>query len=115
MYDLLNNNTSLTISNANAMISLQPGEFKVYGSNQVTLGLSDFNLSDLITIYPNPLKNEFKINSNTNNVIIYDISGRIIKNFKGNFEKDEAFNISDLKSAIYLVRINANLGTLTKK
>jgi len=114
-YDLLNNNTSITVSNANAMISLQPGEFRVYGSNQVTLAVVDFNLSDLTTLYPNPIKDEFKINTTANKVIIYDISGRIIKQFKGNFGENQTFNISELNPAVYLVRINSNLGSLSKK
>ncbi len=114
-YDLLNNNTSINVSNVNAMISLQPGEFKVYGSSQVTLAVGDFNFEDNITVYPNPVKNVFRINTTANKVIIHDLSGRLVKSFKGNFKENQTFNISELNPAVYLVRISSDQGILTKK
>ncbi len=114
-YDLLNNNTTINVTNVDAMISLQPGEFKIYGSSQVTLAVGDVNLSDLVTIYPNPVKDAFKINSEATKVAVYDISGRLIKTFKGNFDKNKSYTISDLKPALYLIRITSGQGVLTKK
>jgi len=94
---------------------LQPGEFKVYGSSQVTLAVGDVNLEDIITVFPNPVRDAFKINTLATKVAIYDISGRLIKSFKGNFAENESYDISDLKSALYLVRITSDQGVLTKK
>jgi len=114
-YDLLNNNTTIEVTNETAMISLLPGEFKIYGSSQVALAVGDVNLEDIISVYPNPVSDEFKINSSANKVAIYDISGRLIKSFKGNFSENEPFNISELKPAMYLVRITSDQGSLSKK
>lgn len=114
-YDLLNNNATINVTNVNATISLQPGEFKVYGSSQVTLAVNQVTLDDLITIYPNPVSNTFKINTLVSKVAIYDISGRLIKTFKGNFAKNKLYDISELKSALYLIQITSNKGELTKK
>ncbi len=114
-YDLLNDNATINVINVNDMISLQPGEFKVYGSSQVTLAVVDFDLSDLITLYPNPVKDTFKIKTEATKVAIYDLSGRLIKTFKGNFTQNESYNISELNSALYLIRITSDQGVLTKK
>ncbi|MGB5363831.1 MAG: alpha-amylase family glycosyl hydrolase [Aureibaculum sp.] len=114
-YDLLNNNASITVSNVNNLIPLAPGSFKVYGSGQVTLGVEDHSLADLVSVYPNPVENEFKINATANKVDIFDLSGRLIKSFKGNFSENSSYDIKDLKPSIYLIRIKADHGILTKK
>ena len=114
-YDLLNNNASITVSNVNNLIPLAPGSFKVYGSGQVTLGVEDLSLADLVSVYPNPVENEFKINATANKVDIFDLSGRLIKSFKGNFSENSSYDIKDLKPSIYLIRIKADHGILTKK
>ncbi|MDH5413696.1 MAG: alpha-amylase family glycosyl hydrolase [Flavobacteriaceae bacterium] len=114
-YDLLNNNASITVSNVNNLIPLAPGSFKVYGSGQVTLAVEDLTLSDLVSVYPNPVKNEFKINATAHKVDIFDLSGRLIKSFKGNFTENSSYDIKDLNPSIYLIRIKVDHGTLTKK
>ncbi|MGB5463204.1 MAG: T9SS type A sorting domain-containing protein, partial [Aureibaculum sp.] len=97
------------------LIPLAPGSFKVYGSGQVTLGVEDHSLADLVSVYPNPVENEFKINATANKVDIFDLSGRLIKSFKGNFSENSSYDIKDLKPSIYLIRIKADHGILTKK
>lgn len=114
-YDLLNNNASITVSNVNNPIPLAPGSFKVYGSGQVTLAIEDLNMADLVSVYPNPVENEFMISSAANKVDVYDLSGRLIKSFNGNYFENSSYDIKDLKPAIYLIRIKSDHGTLTKK
>ncbi|MET2985845.1 alpha-amylase family glycosyl hydrolase [Aureibaculum conchae] len=114
-YDLLNDNTTLTVSSTSAPISLQPGEFRIYASSAVTLSVENISINDLVSIYPNPVTDEFKINHQTNTVNIYDISGRLVKSFKGNFESNNAFDISDLKPAFYLLKLQSEQGVATKK
>jgi len=114
-YDLLNNNAALAVNSTSAPISLQPGEFKIYGTNPVTLGIEDVSIDDLVSIYPNPVTNEFKVSHQTNQVYIYDISGRLVKLFKGNFVQNKTFNISDLNSGVYLLKLQSEFGFATKK
>ncbi len=114
-YDLMNNNTTINVTNANTTISLQPGEFKVYASGPVTLAIEDLNFADALSIYPNPVKDEFKINNPANKVDIYDLSGRLIKSFKGDFRENKSFDISNLNHAVYFIRITSERGTLIKK
>ena len=114
-YDFLSDNVVVNISNTNATISLQPGEFKIYTTSQVTLSINDENLNSIVSLIPNPVKNKFKINTATTQVLIYDLTGRLTKVFKGNFVENSTYDISELSAAIYIVRIDADLGTLTKK
>ena len=114
-YDLLNDNESITVVSVSAPISLQPGEFKVYGTSAVTLGVENLSINDLVSIYPNPITDTFNINTATNKVAIYDISGRMVKSFNGNFEQNKSFDISNLRPAIYLVKLQSELGFATKK
>jgi len=114
-FDLLNDNTSITVTNVNAMISLQPGEFKIYGNNQVVLAVEDIDIIDTFTLYPNPANNSFKISKSVNQIEIYDIIGRRVKSFNGDFNSQHSFDVSSLKPSIYLVKIKSDLGTSTKR
>ena len=114
-YDLLNNNTTITVNNVTETINLQPGEFKVYGSSQVTLAVDEVTDDASIALYPNPVKNTFKINTTASKVAVYDISGRLLKTFEGNFVEHTPFDVSNLKTAIYLVRITSNESVITQK
>lgn len=111
-YNLLDNNTTITVTDVNATITLQPGEFKIYGSNQATLSLDDqFNDSGKLTIYPNPTKNQFQINAQSNQVVIFDLLGKKVAEFKGEFETNESFSIQHLKNGIYIVKITGLQGS----
>ena len=113
-YDLLDNNTTINVTNTNSLMSLQPGSFKIYGSGEVTLDVND-EFTANFSIYPNPIEDSFKISIPTNKVDIYDLSGRIVKSFKGNYTKNESFNINELESSVYLIRITSDSGAITKK
>ena len=113
-YDLLNDNASITVTNTSATISLQPGEFKIYGNSQVILAVENIDI-DAFTIYPNPVKGTFKINKSAKKVDIYDMLGRKVKSFTGNFNIDKVYDISILKSSIYIVKISSDIGTSTQR
>lgn len=114
-YDLLNNNATINVTSTTAVISLQPGEFKIYASGPFTLGVDDIAQDDSISVFPNPVKDEFRINNAASKIDIYDLSGRLIKRYQGNFSENKAYDISDLVSAIYVIKISSETGTLTKK
>lgn len=115
-YDLLNENYSIIVSNQTALISLEPGEFKVYGSSQVVLSVEDIIvLQNSFQLYPNPAKEKFKINKTASKVEIFDFTGRIIKSFVGDFSPEKEYNISALKPSIYIVRIDSDFGSTVKR
>ncbi|WKK66222.1 alpha-amylase family glycosyl hydrolase [Lutimonas zeaxanthinifaciens] len=114
-YDLMDDNSEYNVSNVNQLISLQPGEFRIYGSSQVVLPVMEFDpLADL-TIYPNPTKNTFRINKNVQKVEIYDHTGRLVSNFKGDFYPDQEYDASFLEPSIYFLRISSEEGSSSRR
>jgi hypothetical protein len=70
-----------------------------------TLGVDQINTkSTQIKLYPNPVSSVFKINVEASELCIYDISGKMVKQFKGSFTKDSNFDISNLAKGIYFVK-----------
>ena len=70
-----------------------------------TLGIDQVNINSAqIKLYPNPVSSVFKINVEVAELNIYDISGKMAKQFKGSFKKDSNFDISSLAKGIYFVK-----------
>lgn len=105
-YDVFTNST-LNVSNPTANISLQPGEYRLYSKTQ-NLSINDVDKSNLIKLYPNPAQTSFKFNKSINNLEIYDLTGKLIKSFKGDFSMEKRFNISDLSQGIYIIKAKTN-------
>jgi len=77
-----------------------------------TLGLEDINdLSNQITLYPNPAQSEINFKSNTLNLFdnsnynIVDITGKVV--IKGVISNKKV-DVSKLNTGVYFVNINAN-------
>ncbi|WP_269224020.1 alpha-amylase family glycosyl hydrolase [Flavobacterium sp. IMCC34518] len=103
-YNLMDN-TPYTVTDVNATISLQPGEFRVYGNKATTLATTDFDVLNDIYIYPNPASNYFILNTTTTKVQIYAISGQLVKTFDKSQVKEYQYNVSNLESGMYFVKI----------
>ncbi|MBD0833415.1 alpha-amylase family glycosyl hydrolase [Aestuariibaculum sediminum] len=106
-YDLLDNSV---INAATTSIQLKPGEFKIYGNQMSTLSVSENENRQHILLYPNPANNTFKVNQAIEKVDIFDMTGKLVKQFDGDYEKGTTFNISDLSKNIYLVKISDGFG-----
>ncbi|MBW4362009.1 alpha-amylase family glycosyl hydrolase [Flavobacterium taihuense] len=103
-YNLMDN-TPYTVTNANATITLQPGEFRIYGNKATTLVTTDFEALKAIYIYPNPASTYFKLNTTTTKVQLYAITGQLVKTFNKSQAKDHQYSVSDLDNGMYLVKI----------
>ncbi|MGB5242073.1 MAG: alpha-amylase family glycosyl hydrolase [Lutimonas sp.] len=103
-YDLMTE-TSINVSNVSAPISLAPGEYKIYGSSQVTLSSDIFVNEQFSTLFPNPSTGYFRVGNEVDKVEIYDVLGRKVKSFKGDFNADHRFDTSELKPALYWLKI----------
>ena len=115
-YDLLDDNSSLNVSNPNAPITLQPGEFRIYGSSQVVLPVEDFELPDQeLVIYPNPAARSFRVNRNVTQIEIYDYMGRLVSRSKGEFLSDQEYDVSMLEPSMYILRISTDLGSISRR
>ncbi|MEO9076148.1 MAG: S8 family serine peptidase [Gelidibacter sp.] len=74
------------------------------------LGVEPFESSSAFTIYPNPANHNFKISKEVNVLDIYDLTGKRIKSFKGDFTPWDSFDIGDLKQSMYLLKIENKEG-----
>jgi hypothetical protein len=102
-YDLMDN-TSINVISTSAAITLQPGEFKIYGNKTASLAISDYEKSPTVLLYPNPASNYFTLNKTTSKVQIFSISGQLVKRFDANQSEGHQFIISDLNPGLYIVR-----------
>lgn len=92
------------------------GEIEDYLVEVGTLGLTDLTNSGL-ALYPNPVKDSFKLNLPQSfnaanlNIIVTDMTGKVVKTFGAS----ESYNISDLASGVYVVKISDGKNVQTKK
>jgi pullulanase/glycogen debranching enzyme len=114
-YEVLNEDSQINVTNTNSLISLAPGEFKVYANKAAALSTENLFSSEEVVIYPNPVRNSFKININSNKIIIFDINGKKVKEFKGDFNESSIFPINELKKGIYILNVNNKNGKTFKK
>lgn len=114
-YDLLDDNATLNVTNTNNLISLAPGEFKVYGNKAAALSTENIFLDDAISLYPNPAKDSFSLSISATKVIIFDVNGKQVKEFKGNFEPNNLFSTNDLEKGLYIVMSQNAEGKILKK
>lgn len=113
-YDLMDNTGNTTYSAAT--ISIPAGQFRIFGNQPATLSTNDFNADTAFSIYPNPVNTSFKTNKALNRLQIFDITGKLVKSFDGDFTETDTYDISDLTQSIYLVKIeNLNGQSLTTK
>jgi 1,4-alpha-glucan branching enzyme len=116
-YDVLNDNQSLNISNTNGLISLAPGEFKVYASQPAILSNDEFILeNESIKIYPIPTSTHFSLSDEVLELSIYNITGQQVKKYAKKVIQNNSYLVSDLTAGIYFVRIKkTNNQIFTKK
>lgn len=106
------NNTTYSASS----ITLQPGEFKIFGNQSSALSAEDLNLDQELKLYPNPTKNNFSITKSVKEVLIFDVTGKMVKRFNKINLENNIYNTSNLKKGIYFVRLqNKANKILTKK
>lgn len=85
-----------------------------------TVGLTDLSLENGITMYPNPAQNNVTI-KNSNNVkldqlAIYDICGRLINTIDlRDMQQEKIINVSNLTSGIYMLHLQSNGASTTKR
>ncbi len=115
-YNLLDDNATITVSNTTASISLEAGEFKVYGNKPATLSNENISLEkNTLQLYPNPTADYFKLSKEVKEVEIFDITGKQVKQFTNNIIKNNVYLITDLNKGIYFVRIKENSNKITTK
>ncbi|MBO6881082.1 alpha-amylase family glycosyl hydrolase [Winogradskyella sp.] len=115
-YDLMDPTGNTTVANSTTTISIPAGQFRILGNKPSNvLSVEDESLFGF-TIYPNPSRTSFSINTNVSDVEIYDLSGKMVKSYKGDFTRTDSFDISSLNTGMYIVKVeNDNKQTMTTK
>lgn len=103
-YNLMDN-TTINVTDVNAVLAIPSGQFLIYGNKPSSLGTVNFDLlSEEIYLHPNPSSSYFILNTNTTKVQIFSITGQLVKSFNANQSKEYQFNISDLNKGMYIVK-----------
>lgn len=107
---------------ANAVASVSKFDnYVAKASNADTLlSIDSQNLiSSALTVYPNPTKDRFQIDTNNSGMIdtisITDINGRIVKTINFSGVSNATVDVSDLKSGMYFVSVQTDNGSGTTK
>jgi 1,4-alpha-glucan branching enzyme len=97
-------------------ITLQPGEFKIFGNQQSTLSTENITLvDDILKVYPNPTSSNFYLSKDVLEVSVFDITGKQVKQFTNNVVKSNSFSVTDLNTGIYFVKIKENDNKISTK
>lgn len=113
-------NTSAVAGGTLTLLTSNLGQLGIEAvySGTCTLGTESFS-SYLFTLYPNPARDLVTIEgSNSSNIMSYkivDLNGRSVKSMENINENSTQINISDLQSGVYMMTINSDQGTVTKK
>lgn len=106
--------SSINVEDTAATITIPAGEFRIYG-NASTLSVQEFT-QNTFKIYPNPTQSTFKISQNITQLNVYDITGKLVKSYSGEFTYSYEFNISNLNPGVYIIKAQNNSeGHLTTK
>lgn len=69
------------------------------------LGINEIDAkSNSMKLYPNPVSGAFKTNIEVSDIIIFDIAGKVVKQFNGTYKADDSFDISNLDKGMYFVK-----------
>ena len=107
-YDLMDSSGNITYSSMT--INLAPGEFRIFGNQPSTLSVDEFDSISDISIFPNPTNESFSVNAKISSLEIFDITGKMIQQFQGDFESGKSFNISNLNQGMYFIKLENQLG-----
>lgn len=108
-YNLMDN-TEFTVTSTNQNITIEPGGYRVYGNRPTTLSTVQNSILNNLTLTPNPANNYFTINTDASisKIEIYSLTGQKVKSFENSYTNDYNYQISDLKSGMYLVTISTS-------
>ena len=83
-----------------------------------SLSTEEHNKNSSISIFPNPISNQYQIKLNNEQVLkkisIVDLHGRLISKIKPNLVKN-VYNLSGLKSGVYFLIVETDKGMYQKK
>ncbi|GAK75190.1 hypothetical protein JCM19296_768 [Nonlabens ulvanivorans] len=92
------------------MINLQPGEYRVYSTQQLQDPLSNEDSSNLTTgikLYPNPAQNSFRLSEDIQSMKIYNMKGQQVLDYEKSLPN---YSIESLTSGVYIITVQTVKG-----
>jgi len=90
-----------------------------YSKSPFNLSIDDINYAQFIDVVPNPATNFVRVQHgndiDVSEISIYDIMGRLHHSYPCYETRQTVINIQNLSKGVYLLKINTNKGTVTKK
>ena len=68
------------------------------------LAIEDFE-AEKISVFPNPATSSFVVTTAVSKVVVYTLTGQVVKQFEGSFEANYSFDIQGLSVGVYIVKI----------
>lgn len=102
---------------AQTAVTLDGNSVRISGNSSSILDLS---LGNSIKIYPNPSRNSMTISNSSgiqmNALLVYDMSGRLIKTIDlRDMEQERTIDLSNLSSGIYMLHVQSDDALATKR
>jgi 1,4-alpha-glucan branching enzyme len=117
----LMDNTVSNITSTTAPITLQPGEFRIFGNYVGTLSAIDENVANKLSLQvaDNPVKNGLaKLiyhKAKNGEIVIYDMSGKKLDSFKLKNEDGTYELKTNYQAGTYLVHLKSDTGVSVQK
>ena len=118
-YDFSVNSGTHVLNNCEVVVFVQDNVSKEivnavkFDMEYFSIGVED-NTAQSISIYPNPAKDQITIQAaNVSNVIIHDVSGKII--YSESMNNKLTINTSNFDGGVYFVKINDGKELITRK
>ena len=120
-YNLMDNST-LNVTNTTSPVTLNPGEFRIFG-NATALSTNDMvkpSQSQKLEVLQNPTTNGViqvrYSNAKGGNLYLYDLSGKMLKTQKVSANSgDDTISVSNLQSGNYLLMLKSDQGMSVSK
>ncbi|MGA0041540.1 MAG: alpha-amylase family glycosyl hydrolase [Flavobacteriaceae bacterium] len=116
-YDLMDDSgsQSINVTNTSDPITLEPGEFKIYGNDAVTiLSTPVLATKERVTVFPNPAKQELFLNNSAISVKFYNLLGKEVLKYE-HIESGQVMDIRSLSNGVYLIKIQTDQGISSRK
>ncbi|WP_299120260.1 alpha-amylase family glycosyl hydrolase [uncultured Winogradskyella sp.] len=107
-YDLMDATGTTTVANSASSISIPAGQFRILGNQPSNVLSVDDNELSGFNLYPNPTNSSFSVSLNVSTVEVYDLTGKLVKSFNGDFTRTDTFDVSSLNTGMYLVKVEGN-------
>lgn len=114
--NLMDESSTMNVTNTTDQIYIPAGEFRIYGNKPATLSNEDIALeNNILKLYPNPTSSSFSLSKEVQEVSVFDITGKQVKQFTKNVIRNNSYFVTDLNKGIYFVKIKESTNKISTK